>query len=83
MRALDQLRALARYKTHAGYRWAAVMEDGELVCVRCVRAEYRQVFRSTRDKARDGWQCIGITNSGESEESENCAHCGRELWTID
>jgi hypothetical protein len=75
------LRALARYKTHGGYVWAAVMNDGELVCTPCVRENYRQIFASTKNSARDGWQCVGITNSGEWESPETCAHCYQELGT--
>jgi hypothetical protein len=36
--ALRSLRALARYETHGGYVWGALMSDGELLCVPCVRA---------------------------------------------
>lgn len=77
MNAIQQLRALARYQTHGGYVWAAVMDDGELLCVPCVRENYRQIFQATRDRARDGWQCVGVANSGESE---HCAHCNKEIW---
>lgn len=81
--ALEQLRAFARYRTHAGYKWAAVMEDGELMCEPCVRGEYRQVFRATRGDAganRD-FKVIGLTHSGEHEgAAEHCAHCSRELF---
>ena len=80
MKALDQLRSLARYKTHGGYVWAAVMNDGELLCTPCTRENYRQVFRDTRDNARTDWECVGITHSGESESTEYCAHCNRVIW---
>jgi hypothetical protein len=80
MKALDKLRALARYRTHAGYTWAAIMNDGELLCTPCTRENYRQVFRDTRDRARSDWQCVGITHSGESENTEYCAHCNRVIW---
>lgn len=79
---LIQLRALARYKTHGGYVWAAVMNDGALVCTPCVRANYRQIFRSTRDQLRDGWCCEAITHSGEWDESEWCAHCNAQLSEV-
>jgi hypothetical protein len=47
--ALRCLRALARYETHGGYVWAAVMSDDELMCTPCVRKNYRQVFTATSD----------------------------------
>ena len=80
MNALDQVRALARYKTHAGYIWAAVAQDGELLCTPCVRENYRQVYRDTKAETRSDWACIGITHSGGSEETEICGHCARVIW---
>ena len=78
---LEALRALCRYETYAGYVWAGVMTDGDFLCVPCLRANYRQVFRATRDKARDGWALAGYTNSGEWDisEAEYCAHCSKVL----
>lgn len=80
-RNLESLRILARYETHSGYVWAMVADDGELICTPCVRANYRQVFRDTRDGQRSGWRCEGITHSGEHEgPAESCAHCGKEIF---
>lgn len=79
MNGLEALRAHARYQNHGGYVWAAVLADGECLCAKCTRANYRQVYRSTRDRARDGWQVVGLTHSGEWDEPETCAHCGAEL----
>lgn len=75
------LRALARHEGHSGYVWAAVMDDGELMCVTCVRNNYRRVFKCTRDHVFDGFMCIGIANSGESEQMELCCNCNKTLWT--
>lgn len=80
MKSLDALRALARYQTHGGYTWAMVADDSELLCVLCVRENYRQIYRATKKRDKSGWQCIGITHSGESETLESCAHCGKTLW---
>jgi len=82
MQALELLRAFARYKTHAGYFWAAVMADGELMCERCVRENYRQCYRETRDESQSGWACIGLTNCGETEDPASCVHCNRTLWEV-
>jgi len=82
MDALQALRALARYQTHAGYRWAAVMRDGELVCERCAadRSTYRLMYRATKTRDGSDWECVGITNSGESDDGATCAHCNRVIW---
>lgn len=81
-RNLESLRILARGQVHGGYRWAMVADDGELVCETCVRDNYRQIFRDTRDGARSGWRCEGITHSGESESEtpEHCAHCCKVIF---
>ncbi len=79
--ALRALRTLARYETHGGYTWAAVMSDGGLLCVPCVRANYRQIFRATSDpRDHSGWRVEGMIHSGDSEQSETCADCGRVIW---
>ena len=81
---VDALRALCRYETHGGYVWAGVMQDGELMCVPCLRANYRQVFRATRDpRDQSGFALRGYTNSGESSQTEHCAHCNEAVWEHD
>lgn len=78
--ALRALRALARYETHGGYTWAAVMSDGDLLCVPCVRGNYREIFRATSNpRDHSGWRVEGITHSGEMEDSEYCTQCGEFL----
>lgn len=83
MTALELLRAFVRYKTHGGYRWAAVLSDGTLLCEPCAKENYRQIYRATKAgdaRTYDQWECIGLTNSGESEETEFCVHCNKLLW---
>jgi hypothetical protein len=80
---LETLRALCRYETHGGYVWAGVISDGKLLCVPCLRAEYRQVFRATRDNDESGFALVGYANSGESEETEYCAYCDTPVWEHD
>lgn len=80
MTALESVRALARYKFHGGYTWAAVADDGALICTPCIRENYRQVYRATKTRDRSGWECVGVANSGEDDDSARCAHCDRQLW---
>jgi hypothetical protein len=85
MKTIQALRNFARYKTHAGYRWAAVMSSGELLCEKCVIASYRNIYRATRDGSPGVFTCEGLTHCGEQESGtvDDCADCGRNLWTID
>lgn len=81
MTNLEQLRALARGKVHGGYRWAMICDDGDLICESCVRTEYRQIYQASRDSGTaNGWRCVGIMNSGESETTESCANCNAVIW---
>lgn len=80
-KALDAFRAFARYQTHGGYVWAAFFEDGELICERCARENYREIYKATRDYLdRSGWGIAGLTNSGECETFGACVQCNRTLW---
>ena len=75
---IETLRALCRYETHGGYVWAGVMSDGALLCVPCLRSEYRQVFKATCDpNDTSGFAVVGYANSGDAEDTEYCAHCNR------
>lgn len=77
---LHTLRSLVRYQTHGGYMWAAVMSDGAVLCVPCIRDNYRQIFRATRDRLRDGWALEGYVYSGESDDECHCDNCGKLTW---
>lgn len=77
---LEALRIIAKGKVHGAYCWAAVMSDGALLCETCVRKEYRQIFKVTRDHVDDGWAVQGIANSSESDCTEVCANCTRTIW---
>ena len=79
---VESLRALCRYETHGGYVWAGVMSDCELMCVPCLRANYRQVFAETRDASNSGWALQGYTNSGASEATEYCCNCNKTIWEM-
>jgi hypothetical protein len=80
---IDALRCLCRYETRGGYVWAGVMRDGELMCVPCLRGNYRQIFRATRGGLSDGWAVASYDYSGASETTEYCAHCGEVIWEIE
>ena len=86
MNALALLGVLARYQTHPGYAWAAVMRDGELICERCASepGNYRIMRSATAHPGTDPqWEVIGLTHSGEAEESAQCAHCLRVMWEVE
>jgi len=75
MQALEMLRTLARC---SGDSWAAVCKDGELLCMRCVRGNYRQIYAASVNRDDAQWAIVGLTNRGE--KSAACAHCATILW---
>lgn len=87
MDALTQLRHLARGSVHGGYRWMAIMADGGLICEACTRKEYKLIYGATAypesARADKQWECVGITNSGEAETDEHCAHCNRLYFEVE
>ena len=66
------------YAWPGGYPRFALMEDGEAICRKCAASNFRQLMRSTKDNARDGWTCIGAEINWESEDL-TCAHCNAPI----
>lgn len=60
-----------------GYPKSLVMDDGETLCAKCARTEYRQISNSTRHNMRDGWQAGGVSIHWEGAPV-TCAHCSKE-----
>lgn len=73
------------------YEKIAVMKDGELLCRKCIRENFRQILRDTKDDGRTGWEFHSITLDCELESREwieenleecsldICAHCNTVL----
>ena len=69
------------YAWPGGYARALVMDDGGLVCARCVREEFSLIAHDTRNRWRSGWDAAGWIHTGEMDapEQEFCDHCGRTM----
>jgi hypothetical protein len=61
-----------------GYTMIGMLSDGETICHACVRSEYREIYRATRNADRSGWAFVGTFIHWEGEP-ELCCHCGAEL----
>ena len=77
MRAL-RLCASHPYAWPGGYPHYVVTADGGALCHDCVKAEYKLVYRSTRDDLRDGWTIAGIDINWEDADLL-CDHCGKGI----
>lgn len=52
-------------------------------CETCTRDNYRLIYGATKHSGTDSqWECIGITHSGEADETETCANCNCILWEL-
>lgn len=62
-----------------GYPVYVILDDGEMLCHKCVKENYRQLLHSTRNHAKDGWEVIGAEVLWENEDALVCAHCSSVL----
>lgn len=62
-----------------GYAGAFLLSDGELLCPECAKENARQIIAAIRARDSSGWRAVGVTWEHETDETETCAHCAREL----
>jgi hypothetical protein len=77
---LDNVKRAIRdkYVWPGGYPVYTVMADGEMLCAKCARGNYRLIAQATRNDPRSDWAAVGADVLWESD-GETCAHCGDEL----
>lgn len=77
---LRDVRSYARspYAWPGGYPLILIMDDGECLCAKCARVEYRAISFATRNDDRTGWQASGVDVYWEGEPIY-CAHCNATI----
>lgn len=69
-----------------GYEIVSIMDDGGVLCNRCVRENYESIYKETRTPMRCGWSIAGLGLVEEltdyGHESMHCDHCGRDFCDI-
>lgn len=76
-----QLRETIRageYAWPGAYPVALLMDDGDVICIKCGRDNYRSLSESLRMNLRDGWRTEGCFINWE-DENLSCAHCGGRI----
>ena len=78
---LNQAKIVARerYAWPGGYALFLVTTDGGLLCSQCVRDEWRNIVQASLWKSCNGWQPAGLDHTGNSDETECCDHCGKNI----
>ena len=61
-----------------GASLAAVTDDGDTLCERCVVDPANPLHPD--DGSADGWGVVGWVTSRDTDGPDACGHCGRE-WT--
>jgi hypothetical protein len=79
MKILQQVKEAIRapHVFPGGYPIYAVMSDGEMLCPKCAKGNYKSIVFSTKHGLHDGWQAVGVDVLWEDEAY--CAHCGDKL----
>ena len=72
--------ARKKYAWPGGYALHLVMDDGECLCAKCVRENWRQVVRATLAGVKDGWRAVGADVNWE-DDMLSCAHCNEQIKT--
>lgn len=84
---VKQLKPLLRqkYVWPGGYEIFLITDDGESLCVDCVKKNFREVVWSMKNKVNDGWRILAYQVEAVSPECctdeliSYCAHCYKPI----
>lgn len=78
--AIELLKRVVRqpYAWPGGYALIGLMSDGESVCAKCLRSEFKTILQATKERDRGGWQLVDVFVHWEGD-SLYCAHCNAEI----
>lgn len=68
-----------KYAWPGGYPLVLIMDDGECLCMGCAQKEWKNIYQSTKNHERDGWQAAGVEINWENPDGSLCAHCNNVL----
>ena len=69
----------AKFAWPGGYAIFGIADDGEALCCKCMRQEYRQIAYARRNSLRNGWRVVAVTCTANEENVEACAHCNAPI----
>ena len=80
------------YAMPGGYEIVFIANDGELLCHKCVRENWKEVLWSTKNRVNDGWNIVATSYEAVSPEDtresagedyiHSCAHCYKEIGEL-
>lgn len=81
-----------KYAWPGGYEIVFYANDGELLCNKCVKENFKSVIWSMKNRVNDGWRVVGHAIEAVSAEHtreavgedyiSTCAHCNREFGEL-
>lgn len=77
----QQMRATLRagaFCWPGGYPLYLWTNDGVSLCFACGRREYRNISRSIKTRANDGWRVVG-TDTNFEDSGMACEHCAKQI----
>ena len=80
-RAIMSLKAFIRHPYALSYQKHLVMADGEYMCHKCAKDNYKLILKSTRCNLKDGWETIGEDVYWEGPVV-HCCHCNDEIESV-
>ena len=67
------------YVWPGGYALFLIVQDGEALCMDCVKANYKRVLYAVRNPGHDPeWQPVAADPNWE-DQNMYCAHCGGKI----
>ena len=81
IQSVSDLKASLRagdYAWPGGYQIMYQAEDGCAICPACARENFRSICDSIKSDVHDGWKVECLYTLAECDESQICAHCGKE-----
>jgi hypothetical protein len=60
------------------YQKALYLSDGERMCLKCAKENFRSIVDSTKHNSTDGWAVLGVDVYWEGP-AEFCCHCNKEM----
>ena len=85
MREIEAVKRAIRepYAWPGGYPVYTVMDDGDLLCPDCARAEFKQIVRDTKMQIGGCWTVLGAEILWEEMDGTPaiCSHCEKKLQT--
>lgn len=68
----------APYAWPGGYPVALYMQDGECMCAKCAKDNFRLIARETKDADRSGWHAMATDVYWEGPDMY-CANCNAPI----